>query len=83
MSFHALRDRSSRAYFVDEEDISLKIKKALDKIIHFSNNLHSNTFLGLTGKPIKQIVNKFIKRVSFEFNDKLLLIFFLYVDKFE
>ncbi len=55
--FHALRDRSSRAYFVDEEDISLKIKKALDKIIHFSNNLHSNTFLGLTGKPIKQIVN--------------------------
>lgn len=55
--FCALRDRSSRSYIVDGHDVSIDIKKTIDRIMSFSNDVHSKKYLGCTGKSINKVIH--------------------------
>ncbi|HIQ07753.1 MAG TPA: glucose-6-phosphate isomerase [Thiotrichaceae bacterium] len=53
----ALRRRSKEPIYVDKEDIMPKVQAELEKVRRFSEKVRSGEWLGLSGKPIKDIVN--------------------------
>ncbi len=53
----ALRDFSSRDYFVDGENISRKVRAELAKMKAFAQDIHSGARKGHTGKPLTSVVN--------------------------
>lgn len=53
----ALRNRSKRAIFSDNENVMPKINNVLQKIKNFSEAVRSGEFKGYTGKKLTNIVN--------------------------
>jgi glucose-6-phosphate isomerase len=53
----ALRNFSGEAVFADGEDIMPGVQKVLAQMETLCQQIHSGTWKGYTGKPIKQIVN--------------------------
>lgn len=53
----ALRNMSNNSVFVDGKDVMVDIKKVLEKMKTFTENLRSGKWLGATGKQIKAVVN--------------------------
>lgn len=53
----ALRNRSDRPVMVDGKDIMPDVRRVLEQMKTFSNNLINGNWKGFTGKPIKYIVN--------------------------
>ena len=53
----ALRNLSGNPVLVDGQDVMPEVKAVLDKMAVFSNKIRSGSWLGHTGKPIKNIVN--------------------------
>jgi glucose-6-phosphate isomerase len=53
----ALRNTSDRPYFVDGTDVMPEVKRVLKKMKIFCEAIHSGTWKGYSGKPIRQIVN--------------------------
>jgi glucose-6-phosphate isomerase len=53
----ALRNRSNNPVYVDEKDVMPVINKELDKMRLFCEQIHSGSYRGYSGSPIKQIVN--------------------------
>jgi glucose-6-phosphate isomerase len=53
----ALRDRSSRKFSVDGNDVTGPIYEVLDKMRKFSEGVRSGSWKGFTGKKIENIVN--------------------------
>ncbi|CAD7697833.1 unnamed protein product [Ostreobium quekettii] len=52
----ATRARRDQKIFVDGKDVVPDVWKVLDKIKDFSNKVRSGEWLGVTGKPIKNVV---------------------------
>lgn len=53
----ALRNMSDNSVFVDGKDVMVDIKKVLEKMKNFTENLRSGKWLGATGKKINAVVN--------------------------
>ncbi|HSK11891.1 MAG TPA: glucose-6-phosphate isomerase [Phnomibacter sp.] len=53
----ALRNFSGKPVMVDGEDVMPKVKSVLAQMKGFCQKIHSGTWKGYTGKPIKYIVN--------------------------
>ncbi|MEI6147958.1 MAG: glucose-6-phosphate isomerase [bacterium] len=53
----ALRNRSNTPVLVDGKDVMPEVNAVLDKMAAFSRKVRSGTWLGHTGKPIRNIVN--------------------------
>jgi len=53
----ALRYSGKNPIIIDGENIVPWIQDELNKIKHFTENLHNGELLGYTGKPIKNIIN--------------------------
>jgi glucose-6-phosphate isomerase len=53
----ALRAPKSESILVDGEDVVPPVHEVLDKMAAFANQIRSGSWLGYTGKPIKNIVN--------------------------
>lgn len=53
----ALRDQQSSPILVQGDNIAPKITAALAQMREFSEKIHDQTWRGVTGKPIKHIVN--------------------------
>lgn len=53
----ALRNRSNKAVIVEGEDVMLQVNAALSKMKVFADKITNASWLGFTGKPIKNIVN--------------------------
>ena len=53
----ALRNFSGEAVFTDGEDVMPGIKKVLAQMENLCQQIHTGTWKGYTGKPIRQIVN--------------------------
>ncbi|BDD04059.1 glucose-6-phosphate isomerase [Aureibacter tunicatorum] len=53
----ALRNRSDKKVIVDEEDMMPEIRKVLDQMKSFCQQVHSGEWKGYTGKKITDIVN--------------------------
>jgi glucose-6-phosphate isomerase len=53
----ALRNRSNSPVLFDGKDVMPKVNGELAKIEAFCHQVHSNKWLGFTGKPIRNIVN--------------------------
>lgn len=53
----ALRDHTSKAIYVNGHDIKSDIQQALNKMAQFTDAIQQEKWLGITGKPIKHIVN--------------------------
>lgn len=53
----ALRNFSGEAVFTDGEDVMPGIKKVLDQMENLCQQIHTGSWKGYTGKPIRQIVN--------------------------
>lgn len=53
----ALRDPYHTPLFVNNDDIAPKIRACLQKMAAFTTQIHDQTWLGATGKPITHIVN--------------------------
>ena len=53
----ALRDHKSGRYRVDGRDVMADISAERDKMALFCANIHANHHLGVTGKPLRHVVN--------------------------
>jgi len=53
----ALRNRTNRPILVDGQDVMPAINRVLDKMRGFVQAVHSGTWKGFTGKPMRAIVN--------------------------
>ena len=53
----ALRNFNPEPLFLNNQDVKQHIRTALDKMRVFSDRIRQKTWLGFTGKPIKDIVN--------------------------
>ncbi len=53
----ALRAPKNESILVDGEDVVPPVHEVLDKMAAFANQIRSGSWLGYTGKPIKNIVN--------------------------
>lgn len=53
----ALRNRSNRAILIDGRDVMVDVRRVLDKMKRFTDDLRSGARVGHTGKPITDIVN--------------------------
>lgn len=53
----ALRDESHKAIFVKGENITEHIAATKARMMQLSEQVHNQTWLGVTGKPIRHIVN--------------------------
>ena len=53
----ALRNRSSRAIFVDGKDVMPDVNDVLGRMRTFCEDLRQGRWLGATGKPIRDVVN--------------------------
>ncbi len=53
----ALRNRANTPILVGRKDVMPEINAVLDKMAAFSRKVRAGTWLGFTGKPIKNIVN--------------------------
>lgn len=53
----ALRNRSDRAIFVDNENVMPSVRATLDKMRTFTQRIHEGQHLGFTGKPITDVVS--------------------------
>ncbi|MEY4660062.1 MAG: hypothetical protein RLZZ42_14 [Bacteroidota bacterium] len=53
----ALRNFSGEAVFTDSEDVMPGIKKVLAQMENLCQQIHTGSWKGYTGKPIRQIVN--------------------------
>ena len=53
----ALRDKSKRAIWINNENITPLIAEAKKRLQDFVNQIHNQTWRGLTGKPITDIIN--------------------------
>jgi len=53
----ALRNMSDKPVYVDEKDVMVDIKKVLNKMKNFTEQLRSGKWKGATGKEIKAVIN--------------------------
>lgn len=53
----ALRNQSDRSVLVDGEDVMPSVRKVLEQMQRFSQQIISGEARGYTGKPIRQIIN--------------------------
>jgi glucose-6-phosphate isomerase len=53
----ALRNRSNRPVLVDGEDVMPEVRRVLEKMKSFSDEVRSGKWRGYTGKPIRDVVN--------------------------
>lgn len=53
----ALRNMSNKPVYVDGKDVMVDIKKVLNKIKNFTEELRSGKWKGATGKEIKYVIN--------------------------
>jgi glucose-6-phosphate isomerase len=53
----ALRNRSARPIYVDGEDVMPKVRRVLDKMRVFTEQVRSGQWRGFSGKPITDVVN--------------------------
>ena len=53
----ALRNMSDKPVYVDGKDVMVDIKKVLDKMKDFTEQLRSGKWKGATGKEIKSVIN--------------------------
>lgn len=53
----ALRDFSNEPLFVNNKDIKQEVHTTLAQMQHFVTQIHQQKWVGVTGKPIKHIVN--------------------------
>lgn len=53
----ALRDKSGSPVIVDGKDISTQIQDVLSRMAALSNKVRAGSWLGHTGKPVKNIIN--------------------------
>lgn len=53
----ALRNRSNRPIFVDGKDVMTDVNAVLEQMHVFSDKVRSGEWRGVTGKPIKYVVN--------------------------
>ncbi len=53
----ALRNRSNEPVVIDGKDVMPEIREVLDRMARFSNLVREGSWLGATGKPVKNIIN--------------------------
>lgn len=53
----ALRDKNRTPTIINDENIASQIMKAQQKMADFTAKIHDKTWRGVTGKPIKHIIN--------------------------
>lgn len=53
----ALRDRSDRAYVVEDRDVRPDIAEGLSRLAQFIGAVRSGTWLGFSGQPIRDVVS--------------------------
>lgn len=53
----ALRDRSDRAYVVEDRDVRPAIAEGLSRLAQFTGAVRSGTWLGFSGQPIRDVVS--------------------------
>jgi len=53
----ALRNRSDRAMMVDGRDVMPDVRRVLDQMRDFCDQIRSGTWRGVTGKPVRTVVN--------------------------
>lgn len=53
----ALRNRSNRAVLVNGEDVMPEVRKVLQRMRNFCDEVQSGRWKGYTGKPIERVVN--------------------------
>ncbi len=53
----ALRNRSGRPIYVDGQDVMPKVRRVLDKVRAFTEQVRSGQWRGFSGKPITDVVN--------------------------